>query len=95
MGRITGILYCYGLGTVLKQTGVPDYWRIMFVMPGAMAVIQSLLIFLFVPDSPIDLLKRGAHDDLEAYVSVHYHEEHKEKVITEYRVEHEMQQNAL
>ena len=60
----------------------------MFAMPGALAVIQSIMIFLIVPESPIDMLKNRDHDSLEAYVVEYYHVDHHKNVITEYTVEH-------
>lgn len=82
MGRITGILFCYGLGTLLSQLEVNEYYRIMFAMPGALALLQSILIFLIVPESPIDMLKNKDNDSLEAYVVQYYHVEHHKNVIT-------------
>ena len=64
-------------------------------MPGTLAVLQSILIFFIVPESPIDLLKNKDNDSLESYVVEYYHVEHHKNVITQYTVEHELMQNTL
>lgn len=74
MGRIFGIVFCYALGLILSLENVENYWRIMFVLPGAMAVIQTILLVLFVPDSPVEMLQRGNNDRLEEYVAEYYRE---------------------
>ena len=56
LGRVIGMVFCYGLGVIFYETHVDAYYRIMFTMPAGFAVLQALLIFFFVPDSPVEML---------------------------------------
>ena len=42
----------YFFGLIFNQNQVDNYYRIMFCFPGAMALIQLVLMIIYVPDSP-------------------------------------------
>ena len=58
LGRVAGIVFCYALGAIFSQTGVRGYYRIIFAVPGGLAIFQSFLIFFFIPDSPVEMLEK-------------------------------------
>lgn len=55
IGRVGAIMLGYLLGLIFYLAGVPEYYRIMFCLPGIMALIQLILMIPFVPDSPTEL----------------------------------------
>lgn len=84
LGRIIGIVVCYGIGVILYDTNVWAYYRIMFVVPGSLAVIQSILFIFVMPDSPLDMLEQYKHETLREYVQEYYKEEAVDTVVKEY-----------
>lgn len=62
LARIIGIIFCFSIGLILEIKNIPHYWRIVFVIPGIIVFIQTLLIYFFIPDIPEDLIKRGQVD---------------------------------
>jgi len=59
MARIIGMVVCFSLGVIFEVKNVNNYWRIIFALSGVIGFIQTLLVFLFVPNVPGDLLARG------------------------------------
>lgn len=59
LARIIGIIFCFSIGLVLEIKNIPHYWRIVFVIPGVIVFLQTILIYFFIPDIPGDLIKRG------------------------------------
>jgi hypothetical protein len=72
LGRITGIVFCYLLGLIFQLTNTPSYWRIMFAIPGALAIIQAILIKLYVPASPIELAENQDEGKLRRVITKIY-----------------------
>lgn len=56
MGRIIGIVICFAIGVALDVKNIPNYWRIVFVIPGIIGFAQTVLVFFFIPDVPGDLI---------------------------------------
>ena len=42
----------YFFGLIFYEANINNYYRIMFCFPGGMALIQLILMIIFVPDSP-------------------------------------------
>lgn len=55
MGRIVGIVMAFALGVILDVTNVPHYWRIVFIVPLILGMVQTIMVFFFVPQVPGDL----------------------------------------
>lgn len=51
------IMLGYFFGVIFYETNVSNYYRIMFCFPGLMAVVQFILMCLFVPRSPAELFQ--------------------------------------
>ncbi len=51
------IMLGYFFGVIFYETNVSNYYRIMFCFPGLMAVVQFVLMCLFVPHSPAELFQ--------------------------------------
>lgn len=51
LGYLFGWIFYYG--------NVSQYYRIMFIIPGALALTQLLLMIHYVPDSPTELFEKG------------------------------------
>jgi hypothetical protein len=64
LGKVLGIVIAYSLQQILNSFNYYDAYRILLGFPGALALIQCLLIFFFVPDSPIEMVEKS--DFLEA-----------------------------
>lgn len=56
MGRIIGIVICFAIGVALQVSNIPNYWRIIFIIPGIIGFVQTVLVFFFIPDVPGDLI---------------------------------------
>ena len=56
--RCVGIVVCYALGVIFTSANVWAYYRIIFAVPGALALVQAITIFFFVPDSPVEHLEK-------------------------------------
>lgn len=62
IGRVVAIVLGYLLGLILYLLDVPSYYRIMFCIPGILAIIQTILIYLFVPNTPTELFANRNYD---------------------------------
>jgi hypothetical protein len=60
IGRVAAIVLGYLLGLIFYLAEVENYFRVMFLLPGIMALTQSVLMIWFIPDSPTELF---AHKD--------------------------------
>lgn len=56
MGRIVGIVICFAIGVALDVSRVPHYWRIIFIIPGIIGVVQTIMVYFFIPHVPGDLI---------------------------------------
>ena len=56
------MLLGYFFGLVFNESNVTNYYRIMFCFPGAMALIQLILMIIFVPDSPAELFQKQQNE---------------------------------
>jgi SP family facilitated glucose transporter-like MFS transporter 1 len=56
MGRIIGIVFCFAIGVGLQVQNVTNYWRIIFIIPGIIGLVQTVMVYFFVPDVPGDLI---------------------------------------
>lgn len=57
IGRVFSIVFGYLLGLIFYLANVPSYYRIMFCIPGIMAILQLILLWRYVPDSPTELFE--------------------------------------
>jgi hypothetical protein len=55
ISRMGGVMLAYLLGLIFYSTNVSSYYRIMFCIPGALALIQIVLMSCYVPHSPSEL----------------------------------------
>jgi hypothetical protein len=53
----------YFFGVIFYENEVNDYYRIMFCFPGAIALIQLILMAIFVPASPAELFERQLYEE--------------------------------
>lgn len=52
VAKVFAIMIGYLIGLSCYLNGVPNYYRLMFCIPGIMATVQLVLMFFFVPHSP-------------------------------------------
>ena len=52
----------YFFGLIFYEATVSDYYRIMFCFPGILALIQLILMIIFVPRSPGELFYKQDYD---------------------------------
>jgi MFS family permease len=60
LGIVTGILLAQVLG-FKELLGTDSYWQFLLATPLVPALLSSLFIFLFFPESPSELLKEDEH----------------------------------
>lgn len=60
IGRVFPIFFGYLLGLLFYLSNVNEYYRIMFCLPGILAIIQliPMILLSLSPDSPTELFKR-------------------------------------
>ena len=56
------MMFGYLFGMIFYEAAVNNYYRIMFCFPGIIALIQLILMIVFVPSSPGDLFFKQNYD---------------------------------
>jgi MFS family permease len=74
-GRILGILICYLISELFNYTEDETEHIIVFFGPAFLALIQAILIRIYLPESIVDLLKLQRYDQLRASVGLLYSQE--------------------
>ena len=88
---VTGsIMLGYFLGLIFNKAGVEDYYRIMFCVPGVLALIQLILMVIFVPDSPAELFEKQMYEEGRKVLEKIYTWEFVDIMVYKYKLEAEV-----
>lgn len=57
--KVLGIVIAYSIENILEAVGYEYGWRILLGFNGVFCVLQALFVFLFVPDSPVEMVEKA------------------------------------
>ncbi len=83
LGRCIGIVVCYALGILCTYVCPNIAWYIMFGFPALLSFLQSVLLVLFVPESPLEMLHKNNMEELTKALLVIYKEEYIQEAIND------------
>jgi sugar phosphate permease len=59
LGKIVGVMIVISLTLIFAATSVAIYWRVLFTLSCGFAVLQAVLVFFFVRETPTELIEKG------------------------------------
>lgn len=92
-GKIIGILIAVAMELLFPVIPDPVFYRIILSMTAAFSILQAILVFLFCPSTPTELIERGQDEEARKVIVRLCKQEYVGEVLAEYQREHEIEQD--
>jgi hypothetical protein len=87
--KVLGIVFAYSLQNILDAVGFEGSWRILLGFNGVFCLIQALLVFFFIPDSPVEMVEKVDYVEARKTISALYNNEFVEEILEEMKKDYE------
>lgn len=87
---VGAMLLGYFLGLIFSQNNVTNYFRVMFCVPGVLALIQLVMMIIFVPPSPSELFRKQLYEEGRRVLEKIYSAQFIDIMMDKYKLEAEV-----